>query len=660
MNTGPVHRNPEAVAPNDSYIEDSEPEREELRRKLKVEALERKRRQEEPFVISPNTSPQLCQTSRARPCTSEKPVELSDSIVCSESEKTNHRFREKVPSGSDADNMHEIIELSDQATQSASSTKHVNAQGVPTDIEIPVSQNFSAQDPYSNGTPAQAFENEPDDSEDDSEDVFRAKLGHFAYETASKSGRLIPVSHATSTNTDSGSNVSTKSKRTGATKTRLVVNIPDSDLSALLKCVSCDISWTTRKSVAQKVKHIQACYKKKGLTEETLNYLILQELDRTRRTMEEEKTKAASLADVPRTYLEGIVDEAGPKKKGKATCCSSVLLKVPQVVRAPEQTQTFGPSRLGAVVHLHSPADGESRRSIQSVELCAIGSASSDEGPVGTQAYAPSKIAARRHVGTESFTSQHGKSSNALSGDVSTISILSPSSSSSAHSYFPITAGSSSREPSLPHPSMSSSGPLDHRHSTPSTRSPVGSQSPPWLRGFSERVEGLQQHVYHVDFDDDPFRWANNAYIHFDPEAERMQFPSKRTSSTVKQTGISDAEEDMPLALSLLHTRHSQEERRKSSTIPEIAVQNKSRSKKGTKTKKRLGNEKSDGQTMDDVTFQSKLNSLVLEDEGLYLRILRYEPVSLETFMQLATSLAWEISQNTLKHKVKSFLDKKV
>lgn len=51
------------------------------------------------------------------------------------------------------------------------------------------------------------------------------------------------------------------------------------ELLRIRKCVACSQSWTTRKTSAQKVKHIKTCAKKKNLTNETVHALMRQEIE---------------------------------------------------------------------------------------------------------------------------------------------------------------------------------------------------------------------------------------------------------------------------------------------------------------------------------------------------------------------------------------------
>ncbi|GBE79527.1 hypothetical protein SCP_0207270 [Sparassis crispa] len=93
---------------------------------------------------------------------------------------------------------------------------------------------------------------------------------------------------------------------------------PASDLARLLKCVCCDLSWTARKTAPQKMKHIQLCAKKNALTHETVIILIRKELEvapppGTAQT--NSKSACSKEQDNARTLLEDVLVADGAKKK---------------------------------------------------------------------------------------------------------------------------------------------------------------------------------------------------------------------------------------------------------------------------------------------------------------------------------------------------------
>lgn len=89
------------------------------------------------------------------------------------------------------------------------------------------------------------------------------------------------------------------------------ISVSESAVSRLQKCVCCDARWTTRKTVAQKLIHIQSCSKKRCYTSEAVSILIGKELNTVAETKIEE-TPATS-----NTHMEDVVKDSLPRKKGK-------------------------------------------------------------------------------------------------------------------------------------------------------------------------------------------------------------------------------------------------------------------------------------------------------------------------------------------------------
>jgi hypothetical protein len=105
---------------------------------------------------------------------------------------------------------------------------------------------------------------------------------------------------------------------------RFSQHFSDAELANLAKCISCDIRWTSRKSVSQKMVHVQSCARKNSLTDETVRILIRKELDivpaHNLKAKGKEKVQATPEPSEPgpqNTYLEDIINNAVPKKKGK-------------------------------------------------------------------------------------------------------------------------------------------------------------------------------------------------------------------------------------------------------------------------------------------------------------------------------------------------------
>lgn len=71
----------------------------------------------------------------------------------------------------------------------------------------------------------------------------------------------------------------TKGVKSKTTTPFLAGVFPERQLSQLLRCVSCELQWTTRKSVFEKMKHLKSCAKKNRLDDGLVQTLIQRELD---------------------------------------------------------------------------------------------------------------------------------------------------------------------------------------------------------------------------------------------------------------------------------------------------------------------------------------------------------------------------------------------
>ncbi len=146
-------------------------------------------------------------------------------------------------------------------------------------------------------------------------------------------------------------------------------NVTKLDVGPLLGCVSCDVQWTIRKSVAHKLSHMMTCARKKGINPSTLDLLIEKELVKLRHSKTNDKKPPCSepVNGVPQTYLESVVAEAQPRRKQRRTDAVGTLQPISQTRAAildratallgtreaapysapePECTQSFGQSKL--------------------------------------------------------------------------------------------------------------------------------------------------------------------------------------------------------------------------------------------------------------------------------------------------------------------------
>lgn len=140
----------------------------------------------------------------------------------------------------------------------------------------------------------------------------------------------------------------------------------DAQLQKVLKCVCCNLKWTTRKSAAQKLVHLRSCAKKQAFTDETVRIRMTQYLATV---VDTAPVIPAASAGTSETYFQEVVRDAAPKKRARRK-------EVTGTVKAPEDTRASILRR--AETLLGQPS---SSRNVDSLPA--------------TQAFVPSKLAMR-------------------------------------------------------------------------------------------------------------------------------------------------------------------------------------------------------------------------------------------------------------------------
>ncbi|KAF4620008.1 hypothetical protein D9613_005348 [Agrocybe pediades] len=146
-------------------------------------------------------------------------------------------------------------------------------------------------------------------------------LSRFAFPGANtkRTTSYVASTALTGTSTQDGAH-----KPRPAPSSRPPLEFSDSDLNKITRCVSCDKGWTTRKSPTLKMSHIRTCAKKRGLQEETLRLLVKQQVTnyqsepkKDEKGKQTEKSPEYTGAVKPNTFLEHVLGDAVPKKKSK-------------------------------------------------------------------------------------------------------------------------------------------------------------------------------------------------------------------------------------------------------------------------------------------------------------------------------------------------------
>ncbi|RPD81040.1 hypothetical protein L226DRAFT_608344 [Lentinus tigrinus ALCF2SS1-7] len=334
----------------EDYVEDSEPEREE--RRLREKSRRKKSRsivRPQPLVEvielsdSGTSSPSVTHPSPEK--TSAKPL-----IIVDVSDASDHLpSPEKPHKHEDASNHGDALfsDTSEDTTFDETLPSIRKILGLPKVPSPPaISQDIlpkTAVEKAPEARPPLISNREPLSSpataeESDEEDQGPLKLARFAYadpnalrRTASKT----PSSSERDSSTPEIARVPGKAKRIPTPPSHAFAqDFTDAELSRIRKCVSCETSWTVRKSLANKMKHIEVCARKKKLTHETIRVLMRKELDSLPPVASTSKLPSTEPApQVPETLLEEAVKDVQKKKAGRRP-------QVLQTVKSVEETRS--------------------------------------------------------------------------------------------------------------------------------------------------------------------------------------------------------------------------------------------------------------------------------------------------------------------------------
>lgn len=139
------------------------------------------------------------------------------------------------------------------------------------------------------------------------EELPRSSLNKFAFQ--------VPLSRGTVRSTrrilpESESNESTRGTAIRNRKrARLsAIGVSENTMSKLQRCVCCEGQWKIKKSIYEKLNHIEACAKQHAHTLEMVSILIKRELRMAVETAKQENT------DLPRSRFEEVVQDVSKRK----------------------------------------------------------------------------------------------------------------------------------------------------------------------------------------------------------------------------------------------------------------------------------------------------------------------------------------------------------
>ncbi|THH33686.1 hypothetical protein EUX98_g582 [Antrodiella citrinella] len=459
-------------------------------------------------------------------------------------------------------------------------------------------------------------------------------------------------------------------------------DIADRDIARVLKCVCCGVSWTSRKSSAEKIKHFQSCGKKHKLTLETVKVLLLKEVKKlppaegkSKRKPSPEKEEAA------RTLLaDAVVNDATGKKRGRRP-------EVVETVKSIADTRSDIVARARLLLH-----DGASTSNVHpDSEVAAKETAEKDLSVQPLPATQPFGDSALARMFPPRPTSR--PTSPALAYHPTPAAAPSPP----RTQPFGESALARAFQPRLP----LSSTPLDNAVGVPSgsrlsfhddimelssdtesegDRLAVQPSSSVAHNSIFALCDSSNERPLTPPLDLDPLGSPPDVLGPFsDPYWEPddgaiLHFSGAETQSLNRSDLLLCTNTSLISIFTPIHTL----QRDKSSTSqshltpspripfrprpgssppptqPIATTSKKPRKRKGDQA---LPSTQARVSLMDD-ELHLKLKECVLADTDLYLRVLRYEPVHIDHFVKLATDLG--LPERGLKLRVKAFLDKQV
>ncbi|KAF9653385.1 hypothetical protein BDM02DRAFT_3182909 [Thelephora ganbajun] len=425
-----------------------------------------------------------------------------------------------------------------------------------------------------------------------------------------------------------------KSKVARPAAHRFAADFTDEDLSRVLKCVSCNDRWTVRKGAAAKMRHIQSCAKKNGIGDEIVKRLIQAELEVPEEPKPRQKPKSSGVTN---TLLEDTLWDTGKTKNKKkqvqrtttlhnpAENREAILAKARSLLREPEISNL---SQDEGLMDLLRKSDSTMDR-IQMFDF--------DAPPPATQEFGRSKLGQKTSSAMLSVlpddspkmsttsrladTANKGRCLDLFTGEeVDTRSPI------SIHSSIDVSFERLSLEPLDFH-----KGDAQSDHDTE-----VSWRNDSGILHYNQREDDLI-------WDSDE-RIHDHTTIHFNPNREDRPLPQKPLLPlhTPVPTYTSSATRNSMQLTPQGPTRQGKERK---------AAKSRSRTKEADVR----SNNTTQLIEMVDAELKSKMLNVIREDDELYHRILRYDPIPLEIFLALAVTL--DLPTRGLQSKVTKFLD---
>ncbi|KAK7695435.1 hypothetical protein QCA50_000071 [Cerrena zonata] len=662
------------LTPNDDeVVEDSEPEREQKRRtEIRKPIKHPKRSRPMPTEVIELSSDDSLPSHPI--ISSHKPIvviDLSDEPVIPAPRKTKET--RETPT----------IKISTQPQAS------VKAKSIETAANSPIEKHHSP----------------PHERVVDSDGRPVLNLDRFAFSNPSKPSISRNNSNFTNDSQSlapsSSSNSKPPAKKKPTTRAApYIVDFENLDIPNLRKCVCCDLAWTARKTDVQKMKHIQSCGKKNHLSTDTIRFLISKELGERANPATEEVQNPP-----PTTLLAEVANEDPPRKKGRGKkpavetvkslantrndilARARFLLDNEPPVAGPSSTagdrvptkerskpQAFGQSKLAArfggmpleaqeadVSKAYDPTlsfpaypRSSSSRSTSPASPLPVRSALAqrfattsrllDEDLISSEAYAPPSTFPVQPRQDDSSDDEDAESVHIPDVNLNSTSLRFSRDSNDRHRSRPCTG---------PHPG-NVVDPQQTLHFSPA-RSNKLIQEPSFVVNPIVEADVISDNGWNDDDD--------GAYLHYEPNEEFQVGSSRDAELQIQRESEHCPSERLRGLLEKLDVPYkppnpnpniidTNPEPPKSSPPPSQPAKRRGRPKKDSKATEKAAMKPKD---ISDEELFTKLRESIINDVDLHHRVLRYEPVHFDVFLQFA--LDFGIPTRGLKLRVRAFLD---
>ncbi|KAJ3869474.1 hypothetical protein EV359DRAFT_76733 [Lentinula novae-zelandiae] len=164
------------------------------------------------------------------------------------------------------------------------------------------------------------------------------RLARYAHTSARPNKPKTNPSHsarAMSTSSNSSRSAIVKKITAQTLVQRLSDEFNADSISRLLMCVCCNLKWTTRKSVSQKLTHFKTCAKKHGVQDDTLVGLIREGVINSPAVQPKGKGTSIVVDDAsPKTFFDEVMHDAAPKKRTRRQEVKSTVKDIEEMRNA--------------------------------------------------------------------------------------------------------------------------------------------------------------------------------------------------------------------------------------------------------------------------------------------------------------------------------------